>query len=61
MSPSIQASPLGGTGSYIHWGVIQLSVTNFVIIILMIVVLVLAILLPFPHRRGHSGGDEDER
>jgi len=57
----VQASPLGGTGSYIHWGVVQLSVTNFVIIILMIVVLALAVILPFPHRRDDSSGDDDER
>ena len=43
---------LGGTGKYIHWGFIQLSVANFVVIILMIVVFVLAILLPFPKRKG---------
>jgi len=42
---------LNGSGTYIHWGFIQLSVANFVVIILMIVVFVLAILLPFPRRR----------
>ena len=54
------ASPLSGTGSYIHWGVIQLSVANFVVILLMIVVLILAIALPFPHHKDDSG-DDDER
>ena len=39
---------LNGPGRYIHWGFIQLSVANFVVIILMVVVFVLAILLPFP-------------
>jgi len=43
---------LGGTGHYIHWGFIQISVANLVVIILMIVVFVLAILLPFPKRKG---------
>jgi len=43
---------LNGSGRYIHWGFIQLSVANFVVIILMIVVFVLAILLPFPKRKG---------
>ena len=45
---------LGGSGRYIHWGFIQISVANFVVILLMVVVFVLAILLPFPRRkRGH--------
>ena len=43
---------LGGTGKYIHWGFIQISVANLVVIILMVVVFVLAILLPFPKRKG---------
>jgi hypothetical protein len=43
---------LGGTGRYVHWGFIQLSVANLVVILLMIVVFILAILLPFPRRRG---------
>ncbi len=43
---------LNGNGRYIHWGFIQLSVANFVVIALMVVVFVLAILLPFPrHKR----------
>jgi hypothetical protein len=42
---------LSGNGHYIHWGFIQLSVANFVVILLMILVFVLAILLPFPHRK----------
>ncbi len=42
---------LNGSGRYIHWGFIQISVANFVVIILMIVVFVLAILLPFPRRK----------
>ena len=42
---------LNGSGRYIHWGFIQISVANFVVIILMVVVFVLAILLPFPKRK----------
>jgi len=42
---------LNGSGHYIHWGFIQMSVANFVVIVLMIVVFVLAILLPFPKRK----------
>lgn len=35
---------------YIHWGFIQLSVANLIVIILMVAVFVLAIALPFPHK-----------
>ena len=43
---------LNGSGHYIHWGFIQISVANFVVIILMVIVFVLAILVPFPRRKG---------
>ena len=44
-----------GAGTYVHWGVVQISVTNLVIIGLMLLVFVLAILLPFPgNRRQHE-------
>jgi len=46
-------------GSYIDAGVIQISVTNAVIIGLMIVVFVLALVLPFPGR--HRGRSDDDR
>ena len=39
---------LGGTGKYIHWGFIQISLANLIIIGVMIVMFVAAILLPFP-------------
>jgi hypothetical protein len=42
---------LNGSGRYFHWGFIQISVANFVVIVLMVVVFVLAILLPFPKRK----------
>ena len=42
---------LNGSGRYIHWGFIQISVANLVVILLMIAVFVLAILLPFPRRK----------
>jgi hypothetical protein len=43
-------------GRYLHWGVISISMTNFLIIVGMVVLFVLAILLPFPH-----GGEGTER
>ena len=46
---------LGGVGRYIHWGVIQISLSNLIIIGAMIVLFVAAILLPFPgHRARHK-------
>lgn len=41
---------LSRTGHYIHWGFIQLSVANGIVILVMLVVFVLALVLPF-----HSG------
>lgn len=43
-------------GRYVHWGVIQISVTNLIVIVVMIVVFVLALVLPFPG--GHDDGDD---
>jgi hypothetical protein len=46
-----------GAGTYLHWGVIQISLANLIIIGLMLVLFVLAILLPFPgNRRGRDSG-----
>jgi ABC-type proline/glycine betaine transport system permease subunit len=39
---------LGGTGKYISWGVVQISLANLIVIAVMIVMLVAAIMLPFP-------------
>ncbi len=38
-------------GHYLHWGVIQISVANVVVILIMVALFVLALLLPFPHGR----------
>ncbi len=45
---------LNGSGHYIHWGFIQMSLANFVVILLMIAVFILAIVLPFPRRKGRD-------
>lgn len=42
---------LNHPGHYLHWGVIQISVANLVIIVAMVVVFVAALLLPFPRGR----------
>jgi hypothetical protein len=42
---------LNHPGHYVHWGVVQLSVANLVVIAIMLAIFVLAILLPFPKGR----------
>ncbi len=46
MGADIVAAPLQA-GTYLHWGVVHISLTNFLIIAAMVVVFVLALLLPF--------------
>ncbi len=38
-------------GYYIHWGVIQISAANLIVIGLMLVVFLVALFAPFPGRR----------
>jgi hypothetical protein len=45
---------LNGPGHYLHWGFIQMSVANAVVIALMVVVFVAAILIPFRGRKGRN-------
>jgi hypothetical protein len=47
---------LNGPGRYVHWGFVQISVANLVLIGLMVIVFVGAILIPFRRHRGR--GDE---
>jgi hypothetical protein len=42
---------LNHPGHYAHWGVIQISVANVVVIGLMVALFALAIFLPFPKGR----------
>jgi hypothetical protein len=46
-------------GSYVHWGVVSISVTNLLVIVGMVVVFVLALVIPFPRDHGSptDGGD----
>ncbi len=46
---------LNGPGRYVHWGFIQISVANLILIGLMVVVFAGAILIPF---RRHGGSDQ---
>lgn len=43
-------------GRYVHWGVINIGLTNLLIITAMVVVFVLALLVPFP--RAHDDDRE---
>lgn len=51
--PVVLAVGLNHPGHYVHWGVIQISVANLVVIAVMIAIFVAALLLPFPGRRRH--------
>ena len=42
---------LNGAGRYIHFGAVQISLANLIVIAVMIVLLLAAIALPFP---GHE-------
>ena len=57
------AWPALAAGRYVHWGVIQISLTNLLIIAGMVVLFVIALLVPFPHgkQRGGTGveGSDD--
>jgi hypothetical protein len=43
------AESLAGHARFLHWGVIQISLPNFLVIVIMLVIFVLALVLPFPH------------
>lgn len=43
--------PLNTLGHYLHWHFIQISIANFLVIVLMVITFVAALLLPFPGRR----------
>ncbi len=42
---------LNHPGHYVHWGVIQISVANLVVILVMLVLFAAALLVPFPKDR----------
>jgi len=43
--------PLTTLGHYVHWHIIQISVANLTVIILMVVTFIVALFAPFPGRR----------
>jgi len=46
------ALDLNGTGTYLHWSFIEISVANLIVIAVMIVVFGAALLIRFPHKAG---------
>jgi len=46
---------LGGHAHFLHWGVIQISLANLIVIVLMLIVFALTLVLPFP------GSHDDEQ
>jgi hypothetical protein len=51
---------LFSAGRYLSWGVVSISATNLLVIVLMIGVFVAALLLPFPHGRVRQSSAEDQ-
>jgi hypothetical protein len=51
IAPLAAAVNLNKKPYYIHWGVVQISLANAIVIGLMALVFVAAILLPFPKGR----------
>ena len=51
---------LASGAHYLDWGVIQISLTNFLIIVGMVVLFVLALIVPFPHGRDHSDEEDSD-
>jgi hypothetical protein len=43
--------PLNSPGHYIQWHIIQISVANLVVIVLMVVTFIVALFAPFPGRK----------
>ncbi len=39
-------------GHFIHWGFLQISMANAVLIVLMVIVFIAAIAIPYRHRKG---------
>jgi hypothetical protein len=48
-------------GKYVHWGVVQISVTNLVIIAAMVVLFVLALFVPFGSDHGSQADRERQK
>ncbi len=45
------AGLLSGRPYFVHWGVVQISLPNLLVVVAMVVLFVLALILPFPPGR----------
>jgi hypothetical protein len=52
---------LNHPGHFVHWGFIQISVANLLVIGLMLLVFVLALVLPFPHGSAIARGRAEQQ
>ena len=49
--PNSGVIPMDQPGTFLHWGVIQISLANLIVIVLMLVVFAVALFAPFPGRK----------
>jgi hypothetical protein len=54
LAATTAAVDLNKPGHYLHWGVIQISVANVIVILVMLALFIAALLLPFPKGRGRK-------
>jgi hypothetical protein len=45
--------------SYLEWGILQISIPNLIVILLMILSFILALVIPYPHSASASAAKED--
>lgn len=46
---SLSSGLLGGHAHFLHWGVVQISLANLIVIVLMMLVFGVALFVQFPH------------
>ncbi|PZS15465.1 MAG: hypothetical protein DLM57_12695 [Pseudonocardiales bacterium] len=50
---------LSGHAHFLHWGVVQISLANLLVIVMMAVLFLLAVIIPFPHAQ-HSAVEQEQ-
>ncbi len=58
---SALSSAADPAGRYVHWGVVQISLTNLLIIVAMVVVFILALVIPFGSSQDEGSEQEQHR
>jgi len=43
---------MNSPGAFLHWGIIQISAANLIVILLMLLVFAVALFAPFPRSKG---------